>query len=235
MATYPDDIYTEPEDVDPHTLKNLGPLAPMAGTWVSKRGVDLHPVAEGEEEQAFVERIDLQPIDPQPNGPQLFYGLRYHQFIVKPGEKETFHDQVGYWLWEPATGTLIQTLSIPRGLTALAVGTAAPDASQFELVAVRGAATNGIGANPFLDDAFRTTEYRIKVTIGRGTWSYETDTIMQIRGRPEPHHHTDKNTLTRVARPSQNPKVAGARTPGKKKRIRPARRPKRVDRLRRKR
>ena len=46
-------------------------------------------------------------IDPQTNGPQLFYGLRYHQHIVKPGEVETYHDQVGYCLWEPAAGTII--------------------------------------------------------------------------------------------------------------------------------
>ena len=32
------------------------------------------------------ERVELQPIDPQLNGPQLFYGLRYHIHIVKPGE-----------------------------------------------------------------------------------------------------------------------------------------------------
>ena len=25
---------------------------------------------------------------------------------VKPGEVETFHDQIGYWLWEPATGVI---------------------------------------------------------------------------------------------------------------------------------
>jgi hypothetical protein len=28
-----DDIFTEPADVDPDTLANLGPLRPMAGIW----------------------------------------------------------------------------------------------------------------------------------------------------------------------------------------------------------
>ena len=49
---------------------------------------------------------------PQTNGPQLFHGLRYDMRIVKPGEVETGYDQVGYWLWEPATGDLVQTLAI---------------------------------------------------------------------------------------------------------------------------
>src|SRR5437868_13985906 len=113
MDAIPADIFTEPAEVDPDTLANLGPLRPMAGVWEG-RGRDEHPAAEGREEDAFVERIELQPIDPQLNGPQLFYGLRYHAHIVKPGEVETFHDQVGYWLWEPATRTVIQMLAIPR-------------------------------------------------------------------------------------------------------------------------
>ena len=51
----------------------------------------------------------MDPIDPQTNGPQLFYGLRYHIHIITPEEDITFHDQVGYWLWEPATGLIMQT------------------------------------------------------------------------------------------------------------------------------
>ena len=80
----------------------------------------------------------MQPIDPQTNGPQLFYGLRYHTHIVKPGEVETFHDQVGYWLWEPAARTVIHTLAIPRGQVLLAAGTAEPDATEFVVSAALG-------------------------------------------------------------------------------------------------
>jgi hypothetical protein len=87
-----DDVYTEPSHVDPDTLANLGPLRPLAGIWESDTGDDEHPVAEGTEQNRYVEHVELQPIDPQTNGPQLFYGLRYHTHIVKPGEVETFHD-----------------------------------------------------------------------------------------------------------------------------------------------
>ena len=55
--------------------------------------------------------------------------------IVKPGEVETFHDQVGYWLWEPATQTVTQTIAIPRAQVVLASGPATPDATEFELIA----------------------------------------------------------------------------------------------------
>ena len=209
MSDYPDDIYTEPSDVDPHTLKNLGPLTNMAGVWEGVRGLDVNPKPAGPERQVFVERIELQPIDPQTNGPQLFYGLRYHTHIVKPRQVETYHDQIGYWLWEPAMGTLIQTLAIPRGQIAMAFGRAAKDARSFELVATRGAQTNGICSNPFLEHAFKTVEYRIKVTIGESTWSYDEDTVLMIRGKSEPFHHTDRNTLTKIAEPTPNPLARG--------------------------
>jgi hypothetical protein len=211
MSNFPKDIYTEPTDVDVHTLRKLGPLTGMAGIWQGERGLDVKPKAEGPKKQAFVERIELQPIDPQTNGPQLLYGLRYHTHVTKPGQVKTYHDQVGYWLWEPATGTVMHTLTIPRGQTAMAVGQARADATSFELVATRGLETYGICSNPFLEYAFRTDEFRIKVTINPdGTWSYDEDTVLVIPGRAEPFHHTDRNTLTRIAAPTPNPLAAAA-------------------------
>jgi len=202
------DIYTEPADVDPDTLKNLGPLRALAGVWEGAKGHDEHPVLDGTESEPFVERIELQPIDPQTNGPQLLYGLRYHTWICRPGEQETFHDQVGYWLWEPATQTVIHSLAIPRAEVALAIGTAAPDAREIEVKATLGSATAGICSSPFLDRAFRTIEFRIRVTANLdGTWSYEEDTVLQIRGKDEPFHHRDRNTLTKVAEPTPNPRM----------------------------
>ena len=92
MSEIPADIYTEPSDIDTNTLANLGPLRGMAGIWEGTKGLDTNPKKEGPLQQADVERIELQPIDPQANGPQLFYGLRYWTHIVKPGEVETYHD-----------------------------------------------------------------------------------------------------------------------------------------------
>ena len=208
---YARDIYTEPAKVDRDTLKNLGPLRAMAGVWRGAKGSDVNPKADGPETQAFVERFELQPIDPQTNGPQLFYGLRYHQHVVKPGEVETYHDQIGYWLWEPATGLIIQTLSIPRGQTAMAVGKTTADAKEFELVASRGVTTNGILSNPFLEEAFRTDEYRIKIAIHDDeTWSYDETTTLVIKGVKR-FEHTDKNTLVKISEATPNPLALTAR------------------------
>jgi hypothetical protein len=200
-----EDIYTEPAG-DPDTLANLGPLRPLAGVWEGTTGSDQHPVAEGLEHNSFVERYEAQPIDRQTNGPQLFYGLRYHTHIVKPGEVETFHDQVGYWLWEPAAKTVTLTLGIPRGQVLLAGGSAEPDATEFEVSAAVGSEIYGILSNPFLDRAFRTLSYRIHVTAHPdGTWSYEEEGVLEIPDRPEPFHHVDGNTLRPLAPPTPNP------------------------------
>ncbi len=199
------DIYAEPEDIDLDTLRNLGPLTPLAGTWEGQ-GVDTHPVAEGTEDEPFLERVVFEPIDPQPNGPQLLYGLRYHIHVNKLDEPLTFHDQIGYWLWEPATTTLIQTLTIPRGQVALAMGSAAPDARRFTVKATLGSPVAGIVSAPFLHENFRTVEYSITVTVNDdGTVQYEQDTVLQISGRPETFHHVDRNVLRRVAGPRPNP------------------------------
>ncbi|WP_082053971.1 FABP family protein [Methyloterricola oryzae] len=207
-----DDIYTEPADVDPDTLRNLGPLTPLAGVWEGLRGTDVHPDAEGPVEDTYLERYDLQPIDPQTNGPQLLYGLRYHVHVTRPGAIETFHDQVGYWLWEPATERVIQTLAIPRGQIAMAAGHSKPDARRFDLSCDAESPYWGTCSNPFLHQAFRTVRFTITVIVhDDGTWSYEQDTVLRIQGRDDEFHHTDRNTLRRIAAPTPNPLM---RNPG---------------------
>lgn len=202
----PEDIFTEPEDVDPETLANLGPLRRLAGVWEGQRGVDINPKADGPETRQYYERIELQPIDPQANGPQLFYGLRYHLHVNTREEEIAFHDQVGYWLYEAATGLILQTLAIPRGQIAIAAGHAEPDAKKLVLRAERGQTEYGICSTTFLDLAFRTDSYQITVDFhDDGTWSYVSDTTLIVKGRDEPFLHRDRNKLVKVAEPDLNP------------------------------
>ncbi|HEY3948193.1 FABP family protein [Phenylobacterium sp.] len=206
MNPFPEDIFSEPENVDPDTLANLGPLTRLAGIWEGRKGIDLNPKADGPERRAYIERIEMQPIDPQPNGPQLFYGLRYHIHINTEEEDTTFHDQVGYWLYEPATGLVLQTLAIPRGQTALAAGRAVADGSGLSVRAERGAMNYGIASTDFLEHAFRTDSYELSVSFNAdGTWSYVSDTMLTVRGRAEPFRHRDRNTLAKVGEPTPNP------------------------------
>lgn len=204
MSDFPEDIFTEPADVDPDTLANLGPLRRLAGIWEGARGADINPKADGPEHRSYIERIEMQPIDPQANGPQLFYGLRYHVHINTPEEATTFHDQVGYWLWEPATGLILQTLAIPRGQIAMASGLAKPGDDVLTVSATRGSTEYGICSTAFLEHAFRTDAYRFEISFHTdGSWSYLSDTTLIVHGKP--FAHQDRNTLHKVAEPEPNP------------------------------
>ncbi len=202
----PDDIFTEPEDVDPETLANLGPLRRLAGIWEGQRGVDINPKADGPETREYYERIEMQPIDPQANGPQLFYGLRYHLHVNTREEEISFHDQVGYWLYEAATGLILQTLAIPRGQIAIAAGHAEPDAKRLVVKAERGQTEYGICSTSFLDLAFRTDSYELTVDFhDDGSWSYVSDTMLMVKGRDTLFRHRDRNTLVKIAESDLNP------------------------------
>jgi hypothetical protein len=204
MLTHPPDIFTEPSDVSPDGLANLGPLRRLAGVWQAAKGVDVNPKADGPERRTFIEHIRMDVIDPQANGPQLFYGLRYHIHINTPEEDITFHDQVGYWLWEPATGLIMQSLTIPRGQIALASGTAKPGDRKISVSAKRGDTRYGICSTAFLDENFRTDSYRCDITFNDdGSWTYLIETELFVRGAPFNHH--DSNTLKLVEAPKPNP------------------------------
>ncbi len=214
---FPEDIFTEQDNVDPDTLANLGPLRRLAGIWEGRRGIDLAPKADGPDQSDYFERIEMQPIDPQSNGPQLFYGLRYHVHVNTPDEDITFHDQVGYWLWEPATGLILQSLAIPRGQVALAAGQAAADATKLVLEARRGDTRYGIASTFFIEQAFRTDAYRIEVDFhADGSWSYVSDTTLTVKGQAEPFLHRDRNRLTKVGEADMNPwlKIVRGQTGG---------------------
>ena len=198
------DIYTE-RPLNPDTMASLGPIAPLAGSWHGEDGIDTHPQKTGPESEPYVEDWDFEVIDPQSNGPQQLFGMRYHLHITKPGELTAFHDQCGYILYEPDTGKVFMTLSIPRAQAAMAVGTAKPGDRSVTLHAERGSMENGIVSNPFLEENFRTTAFDITFKFNEdGTITYEETTFLEIPGVEGVFKHTDVNTMHMVgaARPN---------------------------------
>lgn len=133
------------------------------------------------------------------------YGLRYHIHISTPEEDITFHDQVGYWLWEPATGLIMQSVTIPRGQVLLASGVAKPDDMKISVSATRGDTRYGICSTEFLDEAFRTDRYSCDINFNDdGSWSYLIQTNLFVKGQGAFNHH-DTNTLKRIAAQTPNP------------------------------
>jgi hypothetical protein len=113
-------------------------------------------------------------------------------------EQNPFHTEVGYWLWDAATGELLRGFVVPRGITVLAGGVASPEATEFTLKAAPGDPQYSIGENKYLASNASTLSYEVTITTGADTWSYREDTILKMREMDEPFHHTDANTLHRA-------------------------------------
>ncbi len=195
------DDYLEVETPDPDVIANLGPLTPLAGVWEGEKGVDVAPDGpHASEETPFRERMSFEPIGPVVNGSQVLYGLRYATMAWPLGEEDPFHEEVGYWLWDPREQRVMRYFLVPRGVAVAAGGSATPDAKSFTLSAQIGESVFGLLSNPFLDRAFRSEGYELEVRIHEdGSFSYAEDTLLRMQGVAELFHHTDRNHLRRVS------------------------------------
>jgi len=182
-------------------LLDYGPLALLAGIWEGQTGEDLAPDDSrvGVEKNNYRERLVLHPIGRIDNHDQKLYGLRYSTMAWRIGEKDSFHEEVGYWLWDSQRQIVMRSFIVPRGVTVLAGGLVEPSALSFSLSASLGSPTFGICSNPFLDQEFKTIKYELHLTIhDENSFSYDEDTHLSIKGMSEIFHHTDKHQLFRV-------------------------------------
>jgi hypothetical protein len=105
---------------------------------------------------------------------------------------------VGYWLWDSADGTVMQTLTIPRGVTLIAGGRAivTDERTTFRVRAKNGSAEWGIVQSPFMTEKARTLEFRHDLTVEGDRLTYDETTVLAIYGKPR-YLHTDRNILYR--------------------------------------
>ncbi len=185
------------------TPADLGPLAPLAGSWEGGEGLDVaFNNATGKvRETPYRERAVLNPFGPVDHGTQSLFGLDYRMAAWREDEEEDpFHTEVGYWLWDAADGQVMRCFMVPRGSALIAGGPAAADSRRLVMQAEAGSQSYGILSNPYLSGAARTVLYQVTVDIGDDVWSYEQTTTVELAKLPgTPFAHTDRNTLKRVA------------------------------------
>ena len=193
------DVLGKPTDIDNDVIANLGPLAPLAGTWEGDAGRDVAPAPDGPRETAYRERATFEPVGPVVNGGQVLYGLRYATIAWPLGEHDPFHQEVGYWLWDPASHWVLRQFMVPRGIMINAGAQVQPDARAFKLSASCEHGMLGILRHPARYEAVDTVRYELAVNVAEdGSFSYAEDTMLKIRGQDDLFHHTDGNTLRRV-------------------------------------
>ena len=178
-----------------------GPLGPLVGEWEAEGGLDTaFSHSQGKVlGTPYTEKLTLKPFGPVDNGSQSLYGLDYKSAMWRGDEENPFHTEVGYWLWDSATGEVMRGFVVPRGITVLAGGVAAADATSFTLSAKLGDPQYAIGENKYLAKNASSLSYDVTITIhGPDSWSYDETTMLAMKEFPEPFAHTDHNTLRRV-------------------------------------
>jgi hypothetical protein len=179
---------------------DYGPLTGLIGTWQGDKGMDVAPEPDGSEENPYYETIVFGAAGNVTNaGSQTLSIVSYHQVVTRKADDQVFHDQVGYWTWDPATGTVAQSVNIPRAVCVLAGGTFRGDAKADEVVlevrAKLGGSDWGILQSPFMRDKASTEAFEHKITIRGDRLHYFETTQLKIYGRS--FDHTDENELQR--------------------------------------
>jgi hypothetical protein len=178
-----------------------GPLGPLVGDWEAEGGLDRAFSHSRQQvlDTPYLERVTFKPFGPVDNGSQSLYGLDYKTAMWRDDEANPFHTEVGYWLWDAATGEVLRGFVVPRGITVLAGGTASPDATSFSLMARPGHPQYNIGENRYLAEHASTIGYDVTITVDDAdSWTYEETTMLRMKEFDEPFAHTDHNTLRRV-------------------------------------
>ena len=143
-------------------MSEWGPLAALIGEWEGTGGLDsAYSHSRGEVlSTPYLEKVEMKPFGPVDNGSQSLYGLDYHSAMWRDDEAAPFHTEVGYWLYDGATGEVMRGFVVPRGITVLAGGSTAADARSFTMSASQGHRTYAIGENAYLAANASTTAPR---------------------------------------------------------------------------
>ena len=181
-------------------MSEWGPLQALIGEWEGEGGLDTAYSHSQEKvlDTPFTEKLTMKPFGPVANGRQSLYGLDYKTAMWRGSEENPFHTEVGYWLWDAATGEVLRGFVVPRGITVLAGGTTAADATTFTLGAQLGGQQYAIGENTYLAKNASTVSYEVTIETGADTWSYRETTMLRMTEFPDLFAHKDHNTLRRV-------------------------------------
>ena len=90
-------------------MTEWGPLQALIGEWEGDGGLDsAFSHSRGEVVATpYREKVTMKPFGPVDNGSQHLYGLDYRTAMWRGDEENPFHTEVGYWLWDAATGEIV--------------------------------------------------------------------------------------------------------------------------------
>lgn len=179
---------------------DYGPLAQLIGTWCGIRGVDTAPDAEANPDiTKFSDELTFSIAGAAENAEeQNLVALRYRHLVKKLENGQIFHDQIGHWIFEPDTGIIMHSLTIPRGVCVLAGGKLEKNGNTtiFNVAAKQGDESYGVIQSPFMLEKATTTAFKMQLEVEGDSMKYMEVTSLHIYGKD--FEHVDKSSLQRV-------------------------------------
>ena len=180
---------------------DYGPLAQLIGKWAGTEGLDIAPDANANiDETQFSDEMTFTIAGAAENAEeQNLVAIKYHHVVRKLENGLIFHDQIGHWLYEPATGVIMHSLTIPRGVCLLAGGEVSETGKKttFDVEATAGSDSYGIVQSPFMLEKAKTTGFKMILSVEENTLSYREVTSLHIYGKN--FEHVDENMLQRIS------------------------------------
>lgn len=190
--------------------QRLGPLTWLVGEWEGNTGIDVsyHNADDQIGKTGYFEKAWFHPIPKTENGKQSLEGLNYQMTAWRHGEEamDPFHDEVGYMLWEKATGQIMRVVVFGRGIAMIAGGDAKERDKILYFKATPGDPNYGILQNKYLSERAELRGFSGSFTLNDdGSFSYEQTLVLKLAtlGGKE-MQHTDRNTLHHISSNSDN-------------------------------
>ena len=181
---------------------DYGPLACLIGEWQGKAGMDLVLEPDGAAQSPYYESITFDACGDVDNADeQLLAIVRYTQVVSRQSNDKVFHHEAGFYTWEAAAASVVQSFAIPRGIAVVAGGSAEVTAKGIEIQvgATAGDSDWGITEAPFMRDNAHTQSFSHLIRVDGEQMYYEEVAVVQIYGKT--FEHTDQNQLSRVVPP----------------------------------
>lgn len=179
---------------------DYGPLAQLIGKWVGNKGLDIAPDANANPDQTeYTDEIVFTVSGVAENAEeQQLVSIKYHHVVRKLENGHVFHDQIGHWIYEKSTNTIMHSLTIPRGVCVLAGGKYQEfeGESIFEVEAEENSKTYGIVQSPFMLEKAKTKSFKMHLTVSSDELNYHQIMSLHIYGKD--FEHVDGSTLFRV-------------------------------------
>ena len=179
---------------------DYGPLAQLVGKWVGNKGLDKAPdINANPDESYYTDELVFTLAGAAENAEkQQLVAIKYHHVVRKAENGLIFHDQIGHWLYEPSTGAIMHSLTIPRGVCVLAGGKVKNNHPEciLDVSAAAGSDSFGILQSPFMLDKAKTTAFHMRMTIQENQLHYHQVTSLHIYGKD--FEHVDESTLQRI-------------------------------------